>query len=77
MKIFILLQVLSLQMSNSYLLQGEVMDISIGSFQIPVASLSLFDAAVIIMLVPLVDVVIFPFLDRFGLRPSMLQRIGE
>ena len=64
-------------MSNSYLLQGEVMDISIGSFQIPVASLSLFDSAVIILLVPLLDVVIFPFIARFGLRPTMLQRIGE
>lgn len=66
-----------LQMSNSYLLQGEVMDISINSFQIPVASLSLFDSAVIILLVPLVDVVIFPFLGKFNLRPTMLVRIGE
>ena len=64
-------------MSNSYLLQGEVMDISINSFQIPVASLSLFDAAVIILLVPLVDIVIFPFMAKFGLRPTMLQRIGK
>ena len=63
-------------MSNSYVLQGEVMDISIGAFQIPVASLSLFDAGVIIILVPLVDIVIFPCLERVGLRPSMLQRIG-
>ena len=64
-------------MSNSYVLQGEVMDISLGSFQIPVASLSLSDATVIIILVPIVDVLLFPCLARFGLRPTMLQRIGK
>ena len=64
-------------MSNSYLLQGERMDLNLGSFTIPAASLQLFDSACIIVLVPLMDRVVFPLLDRCNLRPSLLKKIGQ
>ena len=63
-------------MSNSYLLQGERMDLNLGGFTIPAASLQLFDSACIIVLVPLMDRVVFPLLDRCNLRPSLLKKIG-
>ena len=64
-------------MSNSYLLQGERMDLTLGGFTIPAASLQLFDSAVIIILVPLMDRLVFPLLDRCNLRPSLLKKIGK
>jgi len=47
-----------------------------GSFEIPIASLSLFDTVAILVLVPLMDRCVFPILRKKGLKLTMLQRIG-
>ncbi len=52
------------------------MDLSLGGFTIPAASLNLFDAASIIVLVPVMDRFLFPLMDRCDLRPSLLKKIG-
>ena len=63
-------------MSNSYLLQGERMDLALGGFTVPAASLTLFDSVSIIVLVPLMDRLVFPLLDRCDLRPTLLKKMG-
>ena len=52
------------------------MDITIGSFRIPIASLSLLDTLGVLILIPIVEKLVYPCLGRFGIRPSQLQRIG-
>ncbi|KAF3439540.1 hypothetical protein FNV43_RR17818 [Rhamnella rubrinervis] len=67
------------QMSNYFVLQGERMDTSLGSFKIPPASLSIFDTLSVIFWVPIYDRIIVPLARKFtgqknGLTP--LQRMG-
>ena len=46
------------------------------SFMLPVASLSLFEVATLLLLIPLMDRVIFPILARLGVEFTPLRRIG-
>lgn len=67
------------QMNNYFVLQGELMDASIGSFNIPPASLGIFDTLSVILWVPIYDRIIVPVARRFtghknGL--TQLQRMG-
>lgn len=69
------------QMGTLFVLQGETMDPSVGSsdFDIPSASLSIFDTLSVIFWVPVYDRIIVPFARRFtghknGL--TQLQRMG-
>ena len=53
------------------------MDIEVGNgVKIPIASLSLFDTLVVLILIPIVDTVLYPLLAKCGIRLSQLQRIG-
>ncbi|KAL7082043.1 hypothetical protein ACP275_14G076000 [Erythranthe tilingii] len=69
------------QMSTLFVLQGLTMDAHLGksSFEIPAASLSIFDTLSVIFWVPIYDQVIVPFARKFtghknGL--TQLQRMG-
>ncbi|KAJ8753776.1 hypothetical protein K2173_000030 [Erythroxylum novogranatense] len=68
------------QMGTLFVLQGNTMDLHmVKSFEIPSASLSLFDTISVIFWVPVYDRVIVPFARRFtGHRNgfTQLQRIG-
>lgn len=65
------------QMSSVFVEQGMQMDRKIyGDFKIPAASLSTFDTVAIIVLVPVFDRGIYPFLTRYGFKLSMLRRMG-
>lgn len=67
------------QMSNYFVLQGELMDTSIGSFNIPPASLSIFDTLSVILWVPIYDRIIVPVARKFtGQKNGLtqLQRMG-
>ena len=65
-------------MNTSMVYQGEYMDISLGgSFQIPIASLSLLDTLGVLLLIPFMDKIVYPLLEKAGFqRPSQLNRIG-
>ncbi|XP_071723063.1 protein NRT1/ PTR FAMILY 8.1-like [Rutidosis leptorrhynchoides] len=69
------------QMSTLFVLQGKQMDTYLGnsSFQIPAASLSIFDTLSVIVWVPLYDRIIIPITRRFTGHKNgitQLQRMG-
>ena len=53
------------------------MNLKVGSFTLPVASLSVINTAIIIILVPLMDRLIYPLLSRYNVHPSQLKKIGR
>ncbi|XP_038060271.1 solute carrier family 15 member 4-like [Patiria miniata] len=64
------------QMSTTYLLQGERMRLVYSGFTIPVAALNLFDVAIILVMIPVVDRIFYPFMARIGYPLTKLKRIG-
>lgn len=68
------------QMGTLFVLQGNTMDLHMGtSFQIPSASLSLFDTISVIFWVPIYDRVIVPFARKLTGHKNgftQLQRIA-
>jgi dipeptide/tripeptide permease len=63
--------------ASCYGIQGLTMDLSMGpNFSITSASLSAFDTIAIIILIPFYDRILIPFLSRYNLQPSYLQRVG-
>lgn len=69
------------QMGSMFVMQGEQMrrEFRVGSWKVnvPSASLSAVNTISIIVLIPLWDQVLMPYLGRIGRKPSMLQRIGK
>ncbi|VFQ94418.1 unnamed protein product [Cuscuta campestris] len=67
------------QMSTLFVEQGMMMDTSIGSFNIPAASLSSFDVISVIVWVPLYDAILVPIARKFTRKErgfSEIQRMG-
>ncbi|XP_033123110.1 solute carrier family 15 member 4-like [Anneissia japonica] len=64
------------QMQTTYILQGERMKLVYNSFTFPVASLSLFNNISLLLLIPILDTVVYPFLERKGYKLTQLKRIG-
>ena len=58
-------------------LQALRMDVSIGEVKMPIAALGVVNTFVVLALIPLVDKVVYPLLERRGIRPTQLQRIGK
>jgi len=65
------------QMSSVFFSQGTVMRLRVtDAFSIPVSSLQVFNSAVIMLLVPLFDRIVYPTLRRKNINFSPLKRIG-
>nr|KAJ0188237.1 hypothetical protein LSAT_V11C900465560 [Lactuca sativa] len=67
------------QMGNLFVLQGSFMDININKFEIPPASLSIFDTLSVIFWVPVYDRIIVPVARKYTGNKSgltQLQRMG-
>ena len=64
------------QMSTTFFLQACQMDLTVGHLVLPIASLNLFDTLAIIILVPLCNTIMYPWLEARGVRLSMLRKIG-
>ncbi|KAL8604551.1 hypothetical protein ACOMHN_015835 [Nucella lapillus] len=64
------------QMQSTFFLQGERMDLHIGSSQVPVAMLNAFNTIAIMLLIPFLDRVLYPCFHRLGLPLKHLHRIG-
>jgi len=68
------------QTTTTMLLQGERMDARISAEQsqlMPVASLNFVKMAVITVLIPVLDRVVFPLMYNLDRKPTLLQRIGQ
>ncbi|XP_046979798.1 solute carrier family 15 member 4-like [Schistocerca americana] len=68
------------QIETGFQEQGVHLKIGFGEnshvFNMPTAWLSLFDQVFILALIPMMNSVIYPALDRMGLRVTLLKRIG-
>ena len=47
-----------------------------GKAKMPAAMLNLFNILIILILIPFMDKIVYPFLAKIGRSPSHLQRIG-
>ncbi|XP_077999201.1 solute carrier family 15 member 4-like [Glandiceps talaboti] len=65
-----------MQMQSVYFLQGERMRLTHGDFTIPISSLNLFNIAIILVMIPLMDRVIYPCLENKGINFTPLRRMG-
>lgn len=52
------------------------MNARLGENIVPVASLNFFRMIIVAFLIPILDLVVYPLLNYYGKKPSMLQRIG-
>eukprot|EP01130_Rhizamoeba_saxonica_P014468 TRINITY_DN6325_c0_g1_i3.p1 TRINITY_DN6325_c0_g1~~TRINITY_DN6325_c0_g1_i3.p1 ORF type:complete len:444 (+),score=62.15 TRINITY_DN6325_c0_g1_i3:173-1504(+) len=74
---FIIYWMLYAQMSSVFYMQGLYLDLHVfNGFQIPVACLNLFDTAIILILVPIFERILYPFLKKRRIGFGMLKRIG-
>ena len=65
-------------MANTFFAQAERMDVRLGGgVNIPAAALNAFNTIGIIVLIPLVDKVVYPFFERIGRPLTYLKRIGK
>ncbi|CAG9466836.1 unnamed protein product [Pedinophyceae sp. YPF-701] len=68
------------QMGSLFVIQGEQMDrrVRVGGLDLkfPAASMSAVDTISIIVLIPIYDQLVLPFLGRIGRKPTQLQRMG-
>lgn len=64
------------QMSTTFLFQGERLDVQAGSIKIPVSGLNSFNTIIILILIPIVDRLFYPFMEKIGRPLTHLQRIG-
>ncbi|KAK7111645.1 solute carrier family 15 member 4-like [Littorina saxatilis] len=64
------------QMTTTFIFQGERMDVSVGDVKIPASGLNAFNTIIIIVLIPIVDRLLYPCMERIGRPLSHLQRIG-
>ncbi|CAD5119517.1 DgyrCDS8119 [Dimorphilus gyrociliatus] len=67
---------LNTQSGSYFVIQGERLRVKVNSFTIPVASLNIFNSVCIMLFIPLMDRVIYPLMDKFGKKPTQLQRLG-
>jgi solute carrier family 15 (peptide/histidine transporter), member 3/4 len=65
------------QTKTAFQIQGCQMNLYLGSFQLPVSAMNIFNNVTILTLVPLFDQWLYPYLRRrYNYTPSMLSKIG-
>lgn len=62
-------------MQTSVLIQAQFMKVDFG-FSFPAASFSIFDIIIVLLLIPFMDKVVYPFLRYLGIHFTPLRRIG-
>ena len=63
-------------MQTIFLIQATFMRLEFSSFTVPAASLSTFDVIAVLVFIPIMDHIVYPLLQRFGIRLTPLRRIG-
>ncbi|GMH40120.1 hypothetical protein BSKO_08024 [Bryopsis sp. KO-2023] len=68
------------QITNTFILQGGLMNRHLNIFgwhyNMPAASVTLFDTLIIVIMIPIYDQILIPILTKFNKQPTNLQRIG-
>lgn len=64
------------QTKTAFQIQGCQMDSELGSFQLPISAMNIFNNVAILILVPFCDQIFFPKLKEKGYNLSMLNKIG-
>ncbi|CAK4078314.1 unnamed protein product [Aphanomyces euteiches] len=64
------------QQSMNFVLQGCQMDLRFGSTQVSSAMLSMFDAMVIFVFVPIFNSFIYPTIEKAGVKLTLLRKMG-
>ncbi|XP_029189147.2 solute carrier family 15 member 4-like [Acropora millepora] len=64
------------QMSTTFLIQGTYMRLKFSSFSVPSASLAIFDVIAVLAMIPIMDHIVYPLLQRCGVSFTPLRRIG-
>ena len=63
-------------MSTTFLIQGTYMRLKFSSFSVPSASLAIFDVIAVLAMIPIMDHIVYPLLQRCGISFTPLRRIG-
>ncbi|RHY28002.1 hypothetical protein DYB32_006335 [Aphanomyces invadans] len=64
------------QQNMNFVMQGCQMDLRVGSTQISSAMLSMFDAIVILVFVPVFNSVVYPVVEACGIQLTLLRKMG-
>ncbi|XP_025095030.1 solute carrier family 15 member 4-like isoform X1 [Pomacea canaliculata] len=64
------------QIQTTFFLQGERMDLNVGKGNVPVAILNVFNTISVMLLIPVMDRVLYPCMERLGHPLSHLHKIG-
>ncbi|EDV27429.1 uncharacterized protein TRIADDRAFT_12575, partial [Trichoplax adhaerens] len=65
------------QMQTTWFIQGESMNLKLGSFKLPAAALSSFDTVSVLVFIPIINYGVYPLYKKiFGRSLTQLQRIG-
>lgn len=64
------------QTKTAFQLQGCQMDSKIGSFQLPISAMNIFNNLSILILVPVFEQFLYPYIKSTGYNLSMLKKMG-
>ncbi|KAF0712760.1 hypothetical protein As57867_004674, partial [Aphanomyces stellatus] len=64
------------QQNMNFIMQGCQMDLRVGATQISSAMLSMFDAIVILLFVPVFNSVVYPAIECCGVKLTLLRKMG-
>lgn len=64
------------QTKTAFQIQGCQMNSKLGSFQLPISAMNIFNNVTILMLVPLFETYLYPWIKQKGYNFSMLVKIG-
>ena len=67
------------QLSTLFVIQGATMDLRLGHFKIPPASLTVFELSSVLVWIPIYDFAVVPFVSKITKNPrgfTELQRLG-
>ncbi len=64
------------QTKTAFQLQGCVMDNKVGTLEIPIATMNIFNNITILALVPLFETYLYPMLRKSGFELTMIRKIG-
>ena len=63
-------------MQTIFVIQATFMRLEFPGFTVPAASLTVFNVIAVLVFIPIMDHIVYPLLQRFGISFTALRRIG-